>query len=295
MVLFGNNYDTSLGPERQKLNLTVDPYMSQQMPFEHGIQPIAPSPYGGGPSEDAQTIGAVGDAVSGVANAYGQKKKMDAEKAYQDKLLAALGIGGGPAATSSPSVSPAPASSMGIAEQDPELARALQAQSHQRYMNTMRDGTGPTVGDGYGYSYTFPNQQAYDQWSAKPPTLSTGEVVGVPQTAPTTPTTPTGASTFQLNGSPIPPTTPAPTTPASPSTGGTQASLAGAGGALSQTGLIPGGVLTNPNMSKTTLASNLLGTPDPSGASGLSGTYSGGSFAVSPLVTNYIASLIGTK
>lgn len=173
MVLFGNNYDTSLGPERQKLNLTVDPYMSQQMPFEHGIQPIAPSPYGGGPSEDAQTIGAVGDAVSGVANAYGQKKKMDAEKAYQDKLLAALGIGGGPAGgTVSATPSPAPASSMGIAEQDPEMARALQAQSHQRYLNTM---------------------------------------VQQPQTPPvTTTTTPTGASNFQVNGTPIQPTTPSP-------------------------------------------------------------------------------------
>lgn len=209
MVLFGNNYDTSLKPDRSQLNLSVDPYMAQSMPFEHGIQPIAPSPYAGGPSEEAQTIGAVGDAVTGVANAYGQKKKMDAEKAYQQKLLAALGIGG-PAATAAPSVSPAPASSMGIAEQDPELARAIQAQSHNRYMNTMRDASGPTVGDGYGYSYTFPNQQAYDQWASKPPTLSTGEVVGVPQTAPTTATTPTGASNMKINGSPIPPTTPAP-------------------------------------------------------------------------------------
>jgi hypothetical protein len=180
MVLFGNNYDTSLGPERNELNLTVDPYMSQQMPFEHGIQPIAPSPYGGGPSEDAQTIGAVGNAVTGVANAYGQKKKMDAEKAYQDKLLAALGLGGpagAPVATAAPSASPQTA--VGFADQDPERARALQAQSHQRYMNTMKAETAP--------------------------------LAAAPSATPaTTTTTPTGASTFQLNGSAIPPTTPSP-------------------------------------------------------------------------------------
>ena len=56
MPLFGNNYDTSLKPQQAKLNLSVDPYISQQMPFEHGIEAMPASPYGGGPSEDAQTI-----------------------------------------------------------------------------------------------------------------------------------------------------------------------------------------------------------------------------------------------
>lgn len=248
MVLFGNNYDTSLKPDRSQLNLSVDPYMAQSMPFEHGIQPIAPSPYAGGPSEEAQAIGAVGDAVTGVANAYGQKKKMDAEKAYQQKLLAALGIGGSPKM-------PSPQSNMSAGESRIEVPA----------------------------SQSFVNDPAFQAAQVSAPATS------VPAT---TATTPTGASNMQINGSPIPPTTPAPGTP---STGGTQASLAGTGDALSQSGLVPGGVLTNPNMSKTTLAANLLGTPDPSGASGLSGTYSGGSFAVSPLVTNYIAGLIGTK
>lgn len=170
MPLFGNNYDTSLKPQQAKLNLSVDPYISQQMPFEHGIAAMPASPYGGGPSEEAQTITDVGNAVSGVANAYRQKKKMDAEKAYQDKLLAALGVGGAGGAPA-PAAQAAPPQSMGIAEQDPELARSLQAQSHQRYMNTLA-------------------QQ--------------------PQTPPTTATTPTGSSTFQINGAAMQPTAPSP-------------------------------------------------------------------------------------
>lgn len=180
MPLFGNNYDTSLKPQQAKLNLSVDPYISQQMPFEHGIAAMPASPYGGGPSEEAQTVGAVGNAVTGVVDAYRQKKKMDAEKAYQDKLLAALGVGGATPASSSP-VQAAPPQSMGIAEQDPEFARSLQAQSHQRYMNTL---------------------------SAQP---ATSAGLPAPSATPaTTATTPVGSSTFQINGTPMQPTSPAP-------------------------------------------------------------------------------------
>lgn len=247
MPLFGNNYDTSLKPQQAKLNLSVDPYISQQMPFEHGIAAIPPSPYGGGPSEKAQTITDVGNAVTGVANAYGQKKKMDAEKAYQDKLLAALGIGGAGAPAPAATPTAAPPTAMGIAEQDPEMARALQAQSHQRYMNMM----------------------------------------AAPSATPaTTATTPTGASNFQINGSPIPPTTPAPASaPAAPSSTPVPASSTAASLGLAS----PAGSPSVASGAVSPIIQSLLQSNTAQGATNGMNLGSGG------IVGNLLANLTGTQ
>lgn len=276
MTLFGNNYDTSLKPQQAKLNLSVDPYISQQMPFEHGIAAMPASPYGGGPSEEAQTVGAVGNAVTGVVDAYRQKKKMDAEKAYQDKLLSALGIGGPTATATAPSspVQAATPQSMGIAEQDPEFARSLQAQSHQRYMNAL---------------------------SAQP---STSAGLAAPSATPaTTSTTPTGASTFQLNGAPMQPTTPAPApspatsaAPAAAGLGGLLGGASAAGGANGGGGL--GGIvsgLTNGGTTVQNYGTTTQGVSTPeliANLTGGAGMYGGTAGAISPSI---IAALFGGK